>query len=102
MLFDLNNGNFDEYITKDELVLVEFYAKWCQNCLQLEYILEDILDDHFDTLKIYKINVELESGLSDKYNVFNLPTLILFKSGKPIKTLINLQSKDNIMKWLEL
>ncbi len=102
MLLDLNKNNFDLFINKNPLVLIEFYAPWCQNCLQQEFILEEILEEHFDQIKIYKINVESESEISDKYQVFNLPTLILFEKGIVSKTLINLYSKNKLMEWLKI
>lgn len=103
MLFDINKESFKQMVLKSEIpVLIDFHAPWCRSCLSLEDILEDISDDYYGQLKIYKINVEDETSISDTYDVMTLPTLILFEKGKVIKELNGLQSDKEIRKWLDL
>ncbi len=103
MLFDINKESFKQMVLKSEIpVLIDFHAPWCRSCLSLETILEDISDDYYGQIKIYKINVEDETAISDKYDVMTLPTLILFDRGKVIKELNGLQSASEIRKWLDL
>lgn len=83
-------------------VLVEFYAPTCKSCQSLIPILEDISDEYYGRLKVYKINCETEADLADLYDVFSLPTTILFKDGKPIKEITGLHSYDDMIGWLDL
>ena len=103
MLFDLTKENFNDFINETSgLVLVEFYAPTCRSCQSLLGILEDISDDYYGTLKVFKINSDTESELADTYDIFSLPTMILFKDGKPIQELQGLQSYKKIESWLNL
>ncbi len=102
MLYELNKESFKNLVlTNKNLVLVDFFASWCASCLALETILEDISDDYYATLKVFKLNVEDENEISDQFDVFNLPTLLLFENGKVIKTLAGVQSKKTIKAWLD-
>lgn len=103
MLFELSSENFNEMLSKASgLVVVFFYAQWCQNCGALEPILEEIAEDNFGDLNIYKLNVETNEELADKYDVFNLPTVILFNNGELVKDLAGLHSQKKVLEWLDL
>ena len=103
MLFDLTNDNINDFINKSSgLVLVEFYTTTCKNCQSLLPILEDISDDYYGKLKVYKINCETEIQLADTYDVFSLPTTILFENELPLKEISGLHSYNQIVSWLDL
>ena len=97
MLFDLTQNNFNEYVDETSgFVLVEFYSPTCKNCQTLLGILEDISDDYYGKLKVFKINCETQMTLADAYDVFTL-TMILFEHGKPVKELTGLHSYQKIV-----
>ena len=103
MLFDLTKNNINEYIHPSSgYVLVEFYSPTCRSCQSLITILEDISDEYYGTLKVYKINSADETDLADKYDVFSLPTTILFKDTTPVKEITGLHSYDDMIGWLDL
>lgn len=103
MLYELTKETFKPMVLENKnLVLVDFFAAWCESCLALETILEDISDDFYGQLNIYKLNVENETELTDQFEVFNLPTLLLFENGQVIKTLTGIQSEKTIKDWLNL
>lgn len=103
MLFDLTKDNFSEFIHDTSgFVLVEFYAPTCRNCQSLMPILEDISDEYYGQLKVFKINAETESELADQYDVMTLPTTILFNNKEVIKSMTGLQSYKKMEAWLDL
>lgn len=103
MLFDLTKENFKNYVHETSgYVLIEFYGPTCKSCQSLLNILEDISDDYYGKIKVYKINCETESELADTYDVFSLPTMILFEHGNPIKELTGLHSYSDIESWLSI
>ncbi|HLS99856.1 MAG TPA: thioredoxin domain-containing protein [Acholeplasma sp.] len=103
MLFELDKVSFQNLVLDESIhVLVEFFAPWCRGCDSYETILEDISDEYFGKLKVYKLNVEDNSEIADAYDVFSLPTLRLFKDGKVINELDGLQSENSLKKWLKL
>lgn len=94
---NLNNQNFEEEVLKSELpVLVDFYATWCGPCKMIAPVISKIAEEYKGKVKVGKVNVDEENELAMKYQIQNIPTLILFKDGEPVNSLIGLNSKSEI------
>lgn len=94
---NLSKQNFEDEVLKNEgLVLVDFYGTWCGPCKMLAPIVSEIANDYKDKVKVGKVNVDEQSELAIEYEITNIPTLILFKDGKVVKSLIGLHSKSEI------
>jgi thioredoxin 1 len=74
-------NNFNDIINDSKLVLVDFYADWCQPCKMVAPILEEVKTEMGDKLRIIKINVDKNQQLASKYGIRSIPTLMLFKQG---------------------
>lgn len=92
---------FENEIKSEDVVLVDFYADWCGPCKMLAPILEEISSER-SSAKIVKINVDNAPGLSSKFGIMSIPTLIAFKDGKPIQKKVGLCSKEEIMDMINL
>lgn len=80
----VTSTNFDsEVLQSDKIVLVDFYADWCEPCKVFSPILEDVADD-YDYVKVVKVNVDEEVELAQKYGIISLPTLLVVKDGKVV------------------
>ncbi|MBT3384544.1 MAG: thioredoxin [Prolixibacteraceae bacterium] len=77
------NGRFQNIINSERPVLVDFYADWCGPCKQVPPILKKVKDDFKEQIRIIKVNVDKNPVIATKYNIRNIPTLIVFKSGIP-------------------
>lgn len=78
-------NNFDELLTASDLpVLVDFYATWCGPCKMMAPILEQVNQQIKGKLRIVKIDTDRYPQLASRYNIEALPTLVLFKNGKPV------------------
>jgi len=98
---NLTDKNFEEEVLKKQgLVLVDFFATWCTPCKMIAPVLSQIAEEYKDKVKIGKVNVDEENELAIKYQISSIPTLILFKDGKVIKTLIGLSSKSEIINMI--
>lgn len=92
----LNQKNFKEEVLEQKgIVLVDFWAKWCGPCKMLAPVIHEIAEENED-IKVGKVDVEEAMELAQVFQISSIPTLILFKDGKPIKKHIGLASKSQI------
>ncbi len=98
MKVELNN-NFDEIISSNAKVLVDFYADWCGPCKMVGPLVAQIADEH-DDVAVVKINVDDEMELAEKFGVASIPTIILFKDGKEAKKNIGAMSKAQLEEFI--
>ena len=69
-------------------VLVDFWASWCGPCRALGPTVEAVGKELEDRMDVYKCNVDEEESLATRFHIVSIPTLILFKDGKPVHTLV--------------
>lgn len=97
---DQNFGT--EVLQNKQLVLVDFFAVWCGPCQMMAPVIEEIAKEQEGRLKVGKLNVDENPQTAEKYGIMSIPTLILFKNGQVVKTLVGLRSKEEILKELEI
>lgn len=83
------------------LVLVDFWAPWCGPCRMMSPTVEEIGEEKKDVLKVLKMNVDEESATAEKYQIMGIPTLMLFKDGEVVETMVGLQTKESIIETVE-
>jgi len=94
---NLTNQNFEQEVLNQEgLVLVDFFATWCGPCKMIAPVLSKIAEEYEGKVKIGKVNVDEQSELAMKYQIASIPTLVLFKNGEVVKSLVGLHSKIEI------
>ena len=102
MANETTDSKFDsDVLNSDQPVLVDFWAEWCGPCRQLAPIVEDIAKEMGGKLKVYKVNIDHNPETPTKYNVRGIPTLILFKNGKPAATKVGSLPKSSLMEWIQ-
>ena len=79
---------------------MDFWAEWCGPCHAVAPVLEKIVEERKDEVKLVKVNIDEEQGLSMKYGVMSIPTMILFKDGEPAAAAIGAQPKSALERSL--
>lgn len=90
--------NFEtEVLQSEQPVLVDFYADWCGPCKLQGPIIEEIATEIGDRCKVGKLNVDQAPKTAQMFDVMSIPTLIIFKDGKAVETLMGLHTKDMLV-----
>ena len=85
----LEDGTFDNEVLKSEIpVLVDFWATWCGPCKAIAPVVDQIAIDFKGKVKVGKMDIDKHQGVAQKYNVRSIPTLLVFKGGKVVDTVI--------------
>jgi len=98
---NVTDQNFEAEVLKSDLpVLVDFWAEWCHPCRIVGPIIEELAADYDGKIKVRKVNVDL-TQVSGNYGIMSIPSVLLFKNGEVVKTMVGAQSKDNYKKEID-
>lgn len=96
------DSNFQKEVLESQTpVLVDFWAAWCAPCRIVSPIVEELSTEYNGKLKVGKLDVDANGQTSQTYGIMSIPSIVIFQNGKPVKTLIGAQSKDNYKKEID-
>jgi thioredoxin 1 len=99
----VTESTFDEEVLQsDKAVIVDFWAEWCGPCHAIAPVLDRIVEERSDELKLVKVNIDEEHALAERYGIASIPTIVLFKDGEPAAAAIGAQPKGAIEQQLGL
>ena len=102
MEIQVNDDNFQKEVLESEgLVLVDFWAPWCMPCRMLAPTIEEISNEMEGKVKVCKMNVDESIKYPQQYGIMSIPTVMLFKDGQVVETMIGLQPKEEIVKTIQ-
>ena len=86
---EVTDASFEEDVLSSELpVVVDFWAPWCGPCRAVHPILEQLAEEHAGRVEFAKLNIDEHPEAASRYDVFSIPTVILFEDGEPRETVI--------------
>ena len=98
----VTDDTFQSILNSHNLILMDFWAEWCGPCKKMNPILEEIANE--TNLWIGKLNVDENQIKTEEYSISSIPTMILFKAGKPVKTIVGAKPKhlllQDISEWI--
>ena len=95
MTVALNKENFEDSI-KSGVTLVDFWAEWCGPCQMMLPILDQFSASMEGKMTVAKVNVDESPEVAGQFRVMSIPTLIVFKDGEPVETMVGVQQADQL------
>ena len=96
-----DSGFKQEVLESKEPVVVDFWAPWCAPCRIVSPIIDELGKEYEGKVKVGKMNVDENPKVAGQYGIMSIPSIVFFKNGQPIKTMIGAQSKENYKEEIE-
>lgn len=97
-----DDSSFEQEVLKSEMpVVVDFWADWCTPCHMLAPTLDELEKEYAGRVKFGKLNVDENIKTPGTFGIMSLPTVVVFKAGKPVATAVGVQPKDVFKKHID-
>ena len=94
----ITTDNFEEEVlNSDRPVLIDFFATWCGPCKMMAPVIDEIAAEKAGEASVYKIDIDENMDIAQRYGVMSIPTFIVFKGGEPTSKTLGAQPKENIL-----
>tara|TARA_B100001750_G_C15381077_1_gene532474 strand:+ start:291 stop:611 length:321 start_codon:yes stop_codon:yes gene_type:complete len=98
---EISDSNFNEIVTKNSVVLIDFWAEWCGPCRMIAPMIEELANEYNGKALVGKLDVDNNQESSIKFGVRSIPTLLVFKNGELVDRHVGAVPKDTLSKSLD-
>jgi thioredoxin 1 len=100
--YEVTDANFEAEVEKsDKPVLVDFWAPWCGPCRMVAPIVDELSQEYDGKVKFVKLNTDDNIGTASKYGIRSIPTLLVFKGGEAVGSIVGFRPKSDLKKRLD-
>ena len=98
---EITDATFKETIQNNPLVVVDCWAAWCGPCRMIAPIVDELAEEYEDKISFTKLDVDQNPKTANNYGVMTIPTLLIFRNGKPVSNMVGLRSKADLKRNLD-
>ena len=99
---EIEESTFNEAVLQAKApVLVDFWAPWCGPCRMVAPVVDELAEEYDGKVSFGKVNVDESPRIASQYGIMSIPTLIIFKDGKPVSNIVGFRPKDELKKSLD-
>ena len=95
----INEQEFEKAINSKKLVVIDFSASWCMPCRMLKPIMERV-ETKVKDVNFYNVDIDESEEVAKRYRIFSVPTLVAFRDGKKVDSMVGLNSNDDIIDFV--
>lgn len=101
-MVDVTDATFQQEVLQSAVpVLVDFWAPWCGPCRVVSPIIDELAKEYEGKILVAKVNVDDNSQTASQYGIMSIPTIYIFKGGKPVKSMVGAQGKESFKKAID-
>ena len=98
----IDESNFEQLVLQSKIpVLVDFWATWCGPCRMVAKVVEELAEEYAGRVSFGKVDVDQNSKIASQYGIMSIPSLLIFKDGKPVSNIVGFRPKDQLKKNLD-
>ena len=99
---EVNDSNFDQMVLQAKIpVLVDLWAPWCAPCHMVAPVVEELASEYDGRVSFAKLNVDQNPRTASRYGIMSIPTLLIFKDGKPLSNIVGFRPKAELKRSLD-
>ncbi|MDR0509291.1 MAG: thioredoxin [Candidatus Methanoplasma sp.] len=98
---ELTDSTFDKFVDDNSIAVVDCWAPWCGPCVRMTPVIEELSNELSGSAGVAKLNVDKNPAISVRFGIRAIPTLLMFKDGVLVETLVGLRSKEDIMEYIK-